>query len=81
MVVPARGGGQGRRSRSPRRHQYGRAGDPVGGQVGVTDHAHIGAGARIAAKSGVIGDIPPGSTVAGFPAISRWRWLRAMARR
>ena len=26
-------------------------------------------------------DIPPGSTVAGFPAISRWRWLRAMARR
>ena len=53
----------------------------VGGQVGVTDHAHIGAGARIAAKSGVIGDIPAGSTVAGFPAISRWRWLRAMARR
>jgi UDP-3-O-[3-hydroxymyristoyl] glucosamine N-acyltransferase len=53
----------------------------VGGQVGVTDHARVGAGARLAAKSGVIGDIAPGSTVAGFPAIPRWRWLRAMARR
>lgn len=52
----------------------------VGGQAGVTDHARIGAGARIAAKSGVIGDVPAGAVVAGFPAVSRARWIRAMAR-
>jgi UDP-3-O-[3-hydroxymyristoyl] glucosamine N-acyltransferase len=52
----------------------------VGGQAGVADHARIGAGARIAAKSGVIGDVPAGAVVAGFPAVSRARWIRAMAR-
>lgn len=52
----------------------------IGGQVGVKDHVRIGAGARLAAKSGVIGDVPPGATVAGFPAVPRLRWLRAMAR-
>lgn len=52
----------------------------VGGQVGVKDHVRIGAGARLAAKSGVIGDVPPGATVAGFPAVPRMRWLRGMAR-
>jgi UDP-3-O-[3-hydroxymyristoyl] glucosamine N-acyltransferase len=56
------------------------AGVLVGGQAGVTDHARIGAGARIAAHSGVIGDVPAGQVVAGFPAVSRVRWLRAMAR-
>lgn len=52
----------------------------IGGQTGVADHARIGDGARIAAKSGVIGDIPEAAVVAGFPAIPRVRWLRAMAR-
>jgi len=52
----------------------------VGGQAGIADHARIGAGARIAAHSGVIGDVPAGAVVAGFPAVSRWRWLRAWAR-
>ncbi len=56
------------------------AGVRVGGQAGVTDHARIGDGARIAAKAGVIGDVPPGAEVAGYPAISRLRWLRAWAR-
>ncbi len=51
----------------------------VGGQAGVTDHARIGDRARIAAKSGVIGDIPAAAVVAGFPAVPRMRWLRAMA--
>ncbi len=51
----------------------------VGGQVGVADHVKIGDGARIAAKSGVIGDIPAGATVAGYPAVSRAKWLRALA--
>jgi UDP-3-O-[3-hydroxymyristoyl] glucosamine N-acyltransferase len=56
------------------------AGARVGGQVGVADHARIGARARVAAKSGVIGDVPAEAVVAGFPAVSRMRWLRAMAR-
>jgi UDP-3-O-[3-hydroxymyristoyl] glucosamine N-acyltransferase len=51
----------------------------IGGQSGVADHVRIGRGARVAAKSGVVGDIPAGRTVAGFPAVSKVRWLRAMA--
>ena len=59
-----------------------RIGDSVwiGGQAGVSDHVRIGDGARIAAKSGVISDIAPGATVAGFPAVARFRWLRGVAR-
>jgi len=52
----------------------------VGGQVGVADHAVIGDFARLAGRSGVIGDIPPHATVAGYPAVDRMRWLRAIAR-
>ena len=51
----------------------------VGGQVGIADHVVVGEGARIAAKSGVIGDVPAGAVVAGYPAVSRRRWLRALA--
>jgi UDP-3-O-[3-hydroxymyristoyl] glucosamine N-acyltransferase len=56
------------------------AGVLVGGQAGFADHVSVGAGARVAAKSGVIGDIAEGRVVAGFPAVPRVRWLRAMAR-
>lgn len=56
------------------------AGVLVGGQVGVKDHVVVGDGARLAAKSGVISDVAPGATVAGFPAVPRLRWLRAMAK-
>jgi UDP-3-O-[3-hydroxymyristoyl] glucosamine N-acyltransferase len=52
----------------------------VGGQAGIADHVAVGDGARIAAKSGVIGDVPAGAIVAGYPAVSRGRWLRALAR-
>jgi UDP-3-O-[3-hydroxymyristoyl] glucosamine N-acyltransferase len=51
----------------------------VGGQAGVADHVRVGDGARIAAKSGVIGDVPAGAIVAGYPAVARGRWLRAFA--
>jgi UDP-3-O-[3-hydroxymyristoyl] glucosamine N-acyltransferase len=51
----------------------------IGGQVGIADHLHIGDGAKIAAKSGVIGDVPAGGVVAGYPAVSRPRWLRGLA--
>ena len=56
------------------------AGSLIGGQAGIADHVRVGAGARIAAKSGVIGDVEAGATVAGYPAVDRARWLRAMAR-
>jgi UDP-3-O-[3-hydroxymyristoyl] glucosamine N-acyltransferase len=56
------------------------AGVLVGGQAGFADHVSVGDGARVAAKSGVIGDVPARQTVAGFPAVPRIRWLRAMAR-
>ncbi len=52
----------------------------VGGQAGFADHVRVGAGARVAAKSGVIGDVPAGAVVAGYPAVPRWRWLRALGR-
>lgn len=52
----------------------------VGGQVGVADHITIGDEAQLAAKSGVIGDVPARSVVAGYPAVERTRWLRALAR-
>lgn len=56
------------------------AGVLVGGQAGFKDHVSVGDGARVAAKSGVIGDVPDQAVVAGFPAVPRARWLRAMAR-
>lgn len=51
----------------------------LGGQAGVADHVRVGRAARVAAKSGVVSDIPPGAVVAGFPAVPRLRWLRRMA--
>ncbi|MFO0564987.1 MAG: UDP-3-O-(3-hydroxymyristoyl)glucosamine N-acyltransferase [Polyangiaceae bacterium] len=56
------------------------AGVFVGGQAGFKDHVRVGDRARVGAKSGVIGDVAPGQTVAGFPAVPRVQWLRAMAR-
>ncbi len=52
----------------------------IGGQAGVADHCRIGRGARIAAKAGVIGDVPEGAVFAGYPAVARARWLRGHAR-
>jgi UDP-3-O-[3-hydroxymyristoyl] glucosamine N-acyltransferase len=52
----------------------------VGGQAGIADHVTVGDGARIAAKSGVIGDVPAGAVFAGYPAVARASWLRALAR-
>lgn len=51
-----------------------------GGQAGVADHVIIGDGATVCAKAGVIGDVESGATVAGYPAVPRWRWLRAMGK-
>lgn len=56
------------------------AGVLIGGQAGFADHVRVGDGAKVGAKAGVIGDIPAGATVAGYPAVDRARWLRAAAR-
>lgn len=51
----------------------------LGGFVGVADALRVGAGARIGAKSGVMGDVPPGETWIGFPARPAREWMRGMA--
>ncbi|MBW2277110.1 MAG: UDP-3-O-(3-hydroxymyristoyl)glucosamine N-acyltransferase, partial [Deltaproteobacteria bacterium] len=52
----------------------------IGGQVGVADHLRVGARAKIAAKSGVAGDVPADAVYGGIPAGPHRKWLRAMAR-
>jgi UDP-3-O-[3-hydroxymyristoyl] glucosamine N-acyltransferase len=51
----------------------------LAGHVGVTDHLMIADGARIAAKSAVFGDIPPGAAFSGHPARPHRQFLRAQA--
>jgi UDP-3-O-[3-hydroxymyristoyl] glucosamine N-acyltransferase len=51
----------------------------LGGQVGISDHLTIGAGARVAARGGVITDVPAGVDWGGFPARPFREWLRAEA--
>jgi len=40
----------------------------LAGQAGLGGHLTVGAGARVGAQSGVIGDVEPGVTVSGYPA-------------
>jgi UDP-3-O-[3-hydroxymyristoyl] glucosamine N-acyltransferase len=51
----------------------------LGGQVGIADHLEIGQRAKVAAKSGVTRNVADGEVVGGYPALTRLRWLRAMA--
>ena len=41
----------------------------IGGSASIKDHTTIGDGAIIGAGSGVIGDIPAGKTMLGYPAV------------
>jgi UDP-3-O-[3-hydroxymyristoyl] glucosamine N-acyltransferase len=50
-----------------------------GGRVGLKDHVTVGAGARIAAGSAVLGDVKAGETVAGYPAKPARTWMRELA--
>lgn len=51
----------------------------MGGQVGVSGHLRIGKGARIAAKSGVTKDVPPGQDYMGYPALPMRQYLKGVA--
>jgi UDP-3-O-[3-hydroxymyristoyl] glucosamine N-acyltransferase len=51
----------------------------VGGQGGLAGHLRIGRGAQIAAKSGLMRDVAPGTTVAGIPAVPIGEFLRQAA--
>jgi UDP-3-O-[3-hydroxymyristoyl] glucosamine N-acyltransferase len=48
----------------------------LGGQVGIADHLTIGAGAMLAARAGVISNVPAGARWGGFPAGPAREWLR-----
>jgi UDP-3-O-[3-hydroxymyristoyl] glucosamine N-acyltransferase len=51
----------------------------LAGQAGLADHLTVGRGARVAAQSGVIGDVGPGATVSGYPARDHRSVLRQSA--
>jgi UDP-3-O-[3-hydroxymyristoyl] glucosamine N-acyltransferase len=51
----------------------------IGGQGGLAGHLHIGRGARIAAKSGLMRDVPAGETVCGSPAVPLAEFMRQTA--
>jgi UDP-3-O-[3-hydroxymyristoyl] glucosamine N-acyltransferase len=51
----------------------------VGGQGGLAGHLHIGRGARIAAKSGLMRDVPAGATVCGSPAVPLTEFMKQTA--
>jgi len=51
----------------------------VGGQGGIAGHITIGTGARVAARAGVMRDVPAGATVGGFPAVPMKEFMRQNA--
>lgn len=51
----------------------------VGGQAGIADHLRLGRGARLAAKSLLIRDVPAGETWFGFPAGPSREFMRTVA--
>jgi UDP-3-O-[3-hydroxymyristoyl] glucosamine N-acyltransferase len=51
----------------------------LAGQAGLADHLTVGRGARVAAQSGVIGDVEPNATVSGYPARNHRSVLRQTA--
>jgi UDP-3-O-[3-hydroxymyristoyl] glucosamine N-acyltransferase len=55
----------------------------IGGQGGLAGHLKLGKGARVAAHSGVMRDVPAGVTVSGYPAVPAkafWRQVAVLQR-
>ena len=55
----------------------------LGGNVGLADHINVGDGASIAARSGVMHDVPAGEVWGGLPALpirEHMRMVSAMRR-
>ncbi len=50
----------------------------LGGQVGIAPQSILRKGVKVAAKSGVVGEIPAGEEVAGIPAIKASLWRKAV---
>jgi UDP-3-O-[3-hydroxymyristoyl] glucosamine N-acyltransferase len=48
----------------------------LGGSVGLAPHVIIGRSARVAARSGVMHNVPAGETWGGYPAKTRMQWMR-----
>ena len=51
----------------------------LAGQAGIKDHLKLGDGARVGAQGGVIGDVPAGVTVSGYPARPHGEKMREYA--
>ncbi|HCQ70871.1 MAG: UDP-3-O-(3-hydroxymyristoyl)glucosamine N-acyltransferase [Alphaproteobacteria bacterium] len=51
----------------------------MGGQSGVAGHLKIGSGARIAAQSGIMRDVPAGEEQMGSPAMPSKQFMRQVA--
>lgn len=51
----------------------------AGGQSGFAGHLKIGKGARIAAQSGIMRDVPPGAEMMGSPAVGIKQFMRQVA--
>ena len=52
----------------------------TGGQSGFAGHLNIGTGARIAAQSGIMRDVPPGVEYMGSPAVPIRQFMRQVAK-
>ena len=48
----------------------------TGGQTGIGGHLNIGNNVQIAAQSGVITDLEDNSTVMGYPAINKFKYIK-----
>lgn len=51
----------------------------LAGQVGIAGHLRIGMGAKVAAQSGVMRDIPAGEEMMGYPALPLRQFMRQIA--
>ncbi|HED53552.1 MAG TPA: UDP-3-O-(3-hydroxymyristoyl)glucosamine N-acyltransferase [Phycisphaerales bacterium] len=51
----------------------------IGGQTGIGDGLTVGKGAQLAARGGILNDVPPGASYYGSPAKERGQALREFA--